>query len=320
MTVEVRLAGRPAAEGVEGLAEALASDLPVWIDLHRDDLEALEAFRDRLPGHPLSWEDAGKPSQRPKMEDHGDHLFLVFRGLNMAGVRLAQQLETVQLAVFLTSRLLITIRCGDLTSVRLAKERLLRDPKLLAQGADVCLHAVLDPLVDLFLPHVEAWEEEVGRLEKEALHQPRNLVLARILAIRKHMVHLRHITASHREVVSQLGRGRIEFVQVTTRPYFQDVQDHLSTVLEETDNLRDSVMLAVDIYQNAVNNRMNQVMKVLTMMSAVVLPLTLLTGVFGMNFDSLPGLHHPGAFKWFVGISAVVLTGMLGMFRILRWL
>lgn len=320
MTLTLWRAGAQAPEPWHDAVLDAGDTTPCWLDLEQGDLPGLEGVRHLLPGHLLNWEDAGKPGQRPKLEDHGDHLFLVLRGLNMAGVRLAQQLDTVQLAVFINARMLVTIRGGDLTSVRLARERLAREPNLLVAGTDVLLHAILDVLVDLFRPHVEAWEEEVGRLEKEALHHPRPLVMARILSIRKHMVRLRHLTACHRDVVAQLARGRGGFVQSATQPYFLDVQDHLTSVLEETDNLQDAVMLAVDIYQNAMNNRTNQVMKVLTMMSAVVLPLTLLTGVFGMNFDSIPGLHHPGAFKWFVGISLVVITGMLTVFRILRWI
>lgn len=302
---------RPVVE----LGALLESGAPCWIDLEIGDLPALEPYRGALLGHPLSWEDAGKPGQRPKLEDHGDHLFLIVRSLDTRKEWLGQQLQTLQLACFLGARQLITVRSGALRALEEVHGHLERGLAPPSAGPDGILHAILDGIVDAYAPHMDRWEEEVERLDKEALRDPRAPVLGRILAIRKHMVKLRRLAAGQAEILGELSRGREGLIHPAARPYFKDVHDHLVSVLEAADSLRDSVSIAVDIYLNSVNNRLNQIMKVLTVMSALMLPLTLVTGVFGMNFVVIPGLHHPQGFWWTMGGMAAMAMLLLAIFR-----
>ncbi len=298
MGLRVWCLGAEGARCTSDLETALRQAGPLWIDLEIGDLPGLEAYRDRLLGHPLSWEDASKPHQRPKLEDHGDHLFLIVRSLDTRKEWLGQQLQTLQLACFLGSNQFITVRSGSLEAVEGVMDRLTRGGRFPTNGLDGLLHAILDAIVDAYPPHMERWEEEVERLDKEALRDPKASVLGRILAIRKHMVKLRRLAAGQAEILGELSRGRAGLIHAAARPYFKDVYDHLVSVLEAADSLRDAVSIAVDIYLNSVNNRLNQIMKVLTVMSALMLPLTLVTGIFGMNFVAMPGLQHPHGF-WF---------------------
>lgn len=310
----------PLSVGSEGMEEILRSGCPYWMDLEIGDIPSLRQHQALLPGHPLNWEDAGKPTQRPKLEEHGDHLFLVMRGLDTARHRLAEQLHTLQLACFLTSSSLITIRSGPITSVEGVRERVEKGQLRLESGPDGILHAILDDLVDRYGPHVEEWEAEMDRLMKEALDRPRQLVMGRILSIRKHMLLLRRLAFGQREILSLLAREREGLIQPHWRPYFRDVLDHLTGLVEASETLRDSVGIAVDVYLNSVNNRLNEVMKVLTVISSVMLPLTLVTGIYGMNFDRIPGLHHPFAFFFVIGGMLLVAAGMLLFFKRSRWL
>lgn len=291
-----------------------------WLDLEIQELPDLGPLQAMLPGHPLNWEDAGKPTQRPKLEEHGDHLFLVMRGLDTAQHRLAEQLHTVQLACFLTAKGLVTIRSGPMASVDVVRERMEKSLQGLESGPDAILHAILDDLVDRYGPHVEQWEAEMDRLLKEAMDRPRQLIMGRILAIRKHMLLLRRLAFGQREILSLLSREREGLIQPHWRPYFHDVLDHLTSLVEASETLRDSVTIAVDVYLNSVNNRLNEVMKVLTVISSVMLPLTLVTGIYGMNFDRIPGLHHPFAFFFVIGGMLLLAAGMLFFFRRSRWL
>ena len=288
----------------------LAEGESVWLDLPLEDVPVLDPAGAGLPGHPLNWEDARRPDHRPKLEDHGDHLFLVVRCLNTREDWLARQLQTLQLACFLHPRLLITVRSGDLGCVDDVAGRLAQGLAAASWGPDGVLHAVLDRIVDALAPHMERWETEVERLDKEALRNPRTPVLGRILAIRKHMVKLRRLAAGHEEILAVLTRTREDLVRAPTRPYFRDVHDHLLAVLEAADSLRDSVTIAVDIYLNSVNNRLNEIMKILTGASLVLLPLTLVTGIFGMNFAVMPGLQHPAGFWWTIGGMAALSVGL----------
>ena len=305
----------PVEKGPEFLAGVLAEGPPVWLDLTIDDLPLLEPVRPLLPGHALSWEDASKGTQRPKLEDHGDHLFLIVRSLDTGKEWLGLQLQTLQVACFLTARILVTIRSGPVLAAEELADRLVRGARFPSPGPDGLLHTLLDVLVDAFQPHMNRWEAEVDRLDKEALRDPKGAVLGRILAIRKHMVKLRSMAAGQCEILRELSRGREGLLDPACRPYFKDVHDHLVAVLEAADSLRDGVSIAVDIYLNSVNNRLNQIMKVLTIMSAIMLPLTLVTGVFGMNFLVMPGLHHPAGFWWTMGGMVALALVMLWIFR-----
>ncbi len=308
-------------EGAAALEQALAAEGgTVWLDLEMEDLPELEPFRRLLPGHPLNWEDAGKPGQRPKLEDHGDHLFLIVRGLDTRQAWLGQQLQTLQLAAFLAPRLLVTVRSGPMEAAEEVASRIGRGLPPLTQGADAVLHALLDVVVDAYGPHMERWEDEVERLDREALRNPKAAVLARILSIRKHMVKLRRLAAGQAEILAELSRGREGLIQPARRLYFKDVHDHLVHVLEVADSLRDAVSIAVDIYLNSVNNRLNLIMKWLTVMSAIMLPLTLITGVFGMNFAHMPGLQHPQGFAWTMGGMFGLALVLLLLFRRLKLL
>lgn len=312
--------GPPHEEGPDGLAGALIEGPSAWLDLTIEDLPALEPHRSLLPGHSLSWEDSGKGYQRPKLEDHGDHLFLIVRSLDTRKDWLGLQLQTLQVSCFLTSRMLITIRSGPVPATEELADRLARGHRFPSPGPDWLLHTLLDSLVDAYSPHMERWETEVDRLDKEALRDPKGAVLGRILAIRKHMVKLRSMAAGQCEILRELSRGRDGLLHPACRPYFKDVHDHLVALLEAADSLRDGVSIAVDIYLNSVNNRLNQIMKVLTIMSAIMLPLTLVTGVFGMNFLIMPGLHHPAGFWWTMFGMVALAVIMLLVFRRARLL
>lgn len=309
---------RGGLRAVSDPVELLEHGTPCWIDLEIEDLPALEPYRAWLLGHPLSWEDASKPSQRPKLEDHGDHLFLIVRSLDTRKEWLGQQLQTLQMACFLGAQQLVTVRSGALKALDEVRTRLERGVMTPTEGPDGILHAILDDIVDAYAPHMDRWEEEVERLDKEALRDPKAPVLGRILAIRKHMVKLRRLAAGQAEILGELSRGREGLIHPAARPYFKDVHDHLVSVLEAADSLRDSVSIAVDIYLNSVNNRLNLIMKVLTVMSALMLPLTLVTGVFGMNFAVIPGLHHPHGFWWTMGGMAGMALVLLAIFRRFR--
>jgi magnesium transporter len=298
----------------------LRSGHTYWLDMEIADIPAILPYQALLPGHPLSWEDAGKPTQRPKLEEHGDHFFLVMRGLDTARHRLAEQLHTLQLACFLTSNCLITIRSGPMASVAGVRERVEKELLRLEAGPDGLLHAILDDLVDRYGPHVEEWEAEMDRLLKEAMDRPRQLIMGHILSIRKHMLLLRRLAFNQREILTLLARERAGLIQPHWLPYFRDVLDHLTSLVEASETLRDSVSIAVDVYLNSVNNRLNEVMKVLTVISSVMLPLTLVTGIFGMNFDRIPGLHHPSAFFVVIGGMILLAVGMLIIFKRSRWL
>lgn len=322
MTATLWLAG---PEGIHSadlgeVGDALIRGCVYWLDLEITDLPELGPIRSLLPGHPLNWEDASKPTQRPKFEDHGDYFFLVMRGLDTARHRLAEQLHTVQLACFLTARGLVSVRSGPMASVDGVHARIEKGATLLQAGPDAVLHAVLDDLVDRYGPHVEEWEAEMDRLLREALDRPRQRVMGQILAIRKHMLMLRRLAFGQREILGVLAKQREGLIQASWLPYFQDVYDHLTALVEASETLRDSVSIAVDVYLNSVNNRLNEVMKLLTVISSIMLPLSLITGIYGMNFERMPGLHYRWGFFSVMGGMLLLAVAMIAYFKRSKWL
>src|SRR5205085_12361097 len=173
----------------------------------------------------------------------------------------------------------------------------------------------IDRLVDLYPPILDKMQEQIDALEDEAVECPVPSLLPRLSALKRQLLLIRRIIGPQREVVAQLTRGEVPFIRESTRVYFRDVQDHLIRTVEMVELYRDLVQGARDIYLSSISNHLNQIMKTLTIISVIAMPLTVVTGFFGMNFDAVPGLHTKLGFWVAVGLMLALVVVMLLMFR-----
>jgi magnesium transporter len=309
-------------EGIEHVGPPPAGVLR-WVDLRSQDVEQLELLRERFDFHPLAIEDCAHEDQRPKVEEYRDHVFLVTQGFACAAAKV-EDLALQELHTFLSTYYLVTVHLGDIATVDQVWRRLAAEPRQLERGLDFVYYLIADGIVDANFPILDKISEELEDLEDEVLSAPQRSQLERIFQLKHHLVTMRKVLSPQRDVfgfLSKRGDGRITD---RTALYLRDVYDHLVRINESIDANRDILGNALEAYQSAVGQRTNEVMKYLTIMSAVFLPLAFIVGFFGQNFDNFPGLRawvHSDGLMWvMIGLCVATPAGMLVWFRTKRWI
>lgn len=298
-----------------------------WVDMDQPTEEEYGLLDEVFGFHPLAIEDTIQYQQRPKIESYNHvgeacdtgYFYMVIHGPDLKTFK--ENVRTKELDIFVSERFLLTIHDEPMTSVEEVLKRAKGDARrLLLQGIDVLLHNILDRLVDHYQPILEHLQESIEKLEDDALIRPTPGMLAQLSRERRELLGLRRIIAPQRDVIAQLSRGEVPFIRESTRVYFRDVQDHLARAVEMIELYRELIASARDLYLSSVNNSLNQIMKTLTIITAVTAVLNVITGFYGMNFDDLPGLHSHGAV--IVVLFAMMATTMasVGFFWWKRWL
>jgi len=309
----------------EGKARVRAPEpgVTVLVDLLDPDDDALELLRERFRFHPLALEDCAHLDQRPKLEEYGDHLFLVTQGFSCQGERV-RELELHELHAFLGERYLVLVHTGRVPALEQVWKRLALDPSAVSRGVDFAYYLVADLLVDGHFPLLDRIADELEDLEDVVLSRPKREQLMRIFELKRHLVAMRKVLSPQRDTMGMLARRGDARVQERTALYFRDVYDHLSRINESIEANRDLLGNALDAYLSAVSNRTNDIMKALTLLSAVFLPLAFVVGFFGQNFDDLPGFPNwarSGALMHaMVAVCLATPVAMLLWFRRNDWL
>ena len=273
-----------------GLLESMRGKWPVlWVNVDGvAHAPSLQRIGDIFCLHRLALEDLGESQQRPKVEAYEDHLFVITR---MA--RLAPGLDLEQMAVFLGPDFVITFqeRPGDVLDPLRQRIRASRG-RLRKAGADYLAYAVIDAIVDHYFPVAESYADRLDDLEDEVLRAPTRDTMNRLHAAKRELMSLRRAVWPMRDAMSVLAREPSPLIAPETRLYFRDTQDHCFQILDLVETYRDLGSSLTDLYLSAVSNRMNEIMKVLTIFAAVFIPLGFITGIYGMDVE------HPRAWWW----------------------
>ena len=301
----------------EALAAALRDKgATFWLDMVKPTDEEYALLDDVFGFHPLAIEDTLNYAQRPKVESYrhvGDacregYFYMVFHGPDLETFK--QRLRTKELDLFLSERYLVTVHEEVMKSIEEVVAKTEIDPaRMLDRGTDVMLYSILDHMVDHYTPILDYLQETLDDLEDRALTEPTPDLLTEIAMKKRELLNLRRIVGPQREVVAQLTRGDVPFIREGTRVYLRDVQDHLIRTVESVELYRDLVLGARDIYLSSISNNLNHIMKVLTIITVVALPMTVVTSFFGMNFDGDPGTGIP-VWRWFLNTTAGLVTAM----------
>ncbi len=317
------------------LAAALRdSGAVMWIDIEKPEDEDYAILDEVFGFHPLAIEDSINRAQRPKIESYnhvGDacqqgYFYMVIHGAEVPK-NAGDKLVTQELDMFVSERYLITIHDEPMSSLNVLLSRARSDPRIvLDPGIDLLLHHVLDRLVDKYQPILEQFQDTLDELEEEAISEPTPTLLTRITMKKRELLNLRRIIGPQREVLAQLTRGEVPFIRESTRIYLRDVLDHLIRAVETIELYRDLVVGLRDIYMSSISNNLNQIMKTLTIITVIALPMTVVTSFFGMNFsDERVGgwgwvLNHPAGFWLSMLFVLAVVAVLLMLFRRRRWL
>ena len=298
-------------------------DVLRWIDLQDPDAASLEMLRERFDFHPLAIEDCAHLDQRPKIEEYPDHLFLVIQGFACPGDQV-DDMELLELHSFLGERYLVTVHRGRLEPLERTWQRLAREPHLLARGLDFVYYLIADGVVDANFPILDLIADELDEIEDAVLASPDREDLHRIFELKRQLVAMRKVLSPQRDAFGLLAKRGDARVRERTALYLRDVYDHLVRINESIEANRDLLGNALDAYLSAVGQRTNEIMKALTIMSTVFLPLAFVVGFFGQNFDNLPfvrGWFHSDHLMWAMIVTCIALpVGMFTWFKSKGWL
>jgi magnesium transporter len=291
-----------------------------WINVDAiHQVEVLELLGECFGLHPLVLEDILNTDQRPKLEDFGDYLFIVLKTFYYNDP--SDELEPEQISLILGPSFVMSFqeREGDVFDpirerIRNGKGRIRR------MGADYLAYCLLDSIVDHYFVVLEQVGEEVEFLEEELVTNPTPETLQTIHNLKRDMIFLRKSVWPLREVVGALERGELSLIRESTGIYFRDVYDHTIQVVDTIETFRDMISGMLDIYLSSVSNRMNEVMKVLTIIATIFIPLTLITGIYGMNFHYMPELGWRWGYPMVWLVMLVIGVVMLVYFRRKKWL
>jgi magnesium transporter len=296
-----------------------ASGAILWVDIAAPSIPESLLLSETFAFHPLSVEDAMSALQYPKAEAYDGYLYVVLHGIHFTGGE--HCFCTHDVDFFLGPNYLVTVHNGEAPSIADLREHATRNPKILSEGPVALFHRIVDAMVDRYRPEVEKLEDRLDALEDAIFKDPKPELARRILAEKREVALLRRIVTPQRDVIARLARR--DFVDISTEMSFRfrDIYDHLVRVADDVLIFQDRITGMLDAHLSNVSNRLNEVMKVLTVITTIFMPLTLLTGIFGMN---IPLPRFPGGdaaqFWWLSGVMAAVIVAMLAVFRRWRWI
>ena len=292
-----------------------------WINVEGvHQVEVVEKLGNCFGLHPLVLEDILNTDQRPKMEVHGDYIYIVLKMLYEGDGN--RPIEAEQVSLILGSNFVISFQEGKEGDVfNPGRERLRTGKGLIRKmGPDYLAYSLLDTIVDNYFLILEKLAEKVELLEEELVANPTTKTLQQIQKFKNEMIFVRRAVWPLREVVSGLGRKESPLVKETTEIYLRDVYDHTVQVMETIEVYREMLSGMLDIYLSSVSNRLNSVMKVLTIIATIFMPLTFIAGIYGMNFKYMPELEWHWGYPAVWLVVVIVGVSMLIYFRKRKWL
>ena len=311
-------------ENVQELAPYRDTPTVTWINVEGlNDIPFLEGLGKLFDFHPLALEDVLNCGQRPKLEDYGDYHFLVMKSLLLKD----NELQLEQISFFLSGNYIITLQELPGDSFEKVRERIRqnRSGKIRGQGPDYLLYALTDALIDEFFPVLESYGEHIEELEDEVVLEPEPETLQEIHRIKRDLLDLRRTAWPERDVISSLQREDAHLIRPETRVYLRDCYDHMVQVIDMIETYRDLSGGLLEVYLSSTSNRLNEVMKVLTIISTIFIPLNFIAGVYGMNFDRQASPLNMPELGWYFGYPAVLTVmgvtgaGLLVYFKRKGW-
>jgi len=307
-------------DGVDECFPFIDSPPVTWVNIDGlHDTSVAETVAERFNVHRLALEDVLSTDQRPKVENYEDHFLVILKMLSFEPEGDAIVAEQVSFIVGPTYLFSFQERFGDVFEP--VRERLRQSKgRIRSRGTDYLAYALIDAVVDNYFRILEGMGDTIEEVEETVLAQPTLETLHRIHHLRREMLVVRRAVWPLREVLGQMYRGEIDLITEETQFFLRDVYDHSVQVIDTTETLREVLSGAMDLYLSGESNRMNEVMKVLTVIATIFIPLSFFAGLYGMNFDFMPELHVRWAYPVLLGFMATVLAGMLWAFRRKGWL
>lgn len=319
------LALRP---GSSTLHEATVAELPTllaeegtvtWVDLVDPKESDTKLLAEVFELHPVVIEDMLADSPTPKIERFDGYLYIVFHGL-VEGAEKTGEPKTCDLDMFLGRNWVVTSHGENFSAEREALRQVRKNPELFRQGAAYLAYLLVEHLTERFLPLMERLDHDIDQLETDIVKTQSPKVLETVFDLKHKLQKLRRVGLHQKEMLNRLGRGDFDLIPVDTRPFFRDAYDHFVRVVDLNDSFREIVSGAMDAYISMQSHRMNEIMKVLTLISTIMLPLTFIAGVYGMNFENMPELQWAFGYPIALALMVAADTYLYFHFKKLKWL
>jgi len=316
------------ARGNDPVRQATVDELPallddkhvhLWVDIAGPDDEGAErVVRDIFKFHPLAIEDCFGALEHPKAESFDGYIYVVTHGLAEGST--AERHETVELDAFVGKNYLVTYHAKPSSSISTVQELVKRGSDLLRRGPTSLLHAILEEQAHRIEPVLDSIDEHIAELEERVITRPRSRDLATLMALRRNILHLRRWLTKQRDVVMRLARNEFNLGTPQEAVPFRDVYDSLQRFTDLLENYRELSTSVQEAYLTVTSNRLNETMKYLTIFTAVLMPLTVITGIYGMNFEDMPELHWKIGYPMVLGTMAITAILVLRFFRRKGWI
>lgn len=306
--------------GEEEVRSAFASkEGLLWVDVS-ETTEEDGRFLERVFGfHHLAVEDCVSPRVRaPKIDDFGDYIFIILHGINHASE--SHIVETAELEMFLSSHYVVSNHNFPMYSVDHVRRLVEDDARPMRRGADFLAYALMDTLIDNILPTIDEMAERAEEIEEEVIRSPQQNTLGAILQLKHSSLRIHRVAAPQRDVLNRLSRGEFRAIGEQARIFYRDVYDHIMRIEDLNQSLRDRASDALSTYLSSVANRQNETMRVLSIVATIFLPLMLVAGIYGMNFENMPELGWRWGHFAVLGFMGTVIIVALLWFRARNWM
>lgn len=296
----------------------------LWVDFTSEPPETSLPVLESFKFHPLAIDDALLETHVPKLDDWGNYLYIVLNYMDVKENGNTWETEVDELDIFLGQNYIVTHHDYPITAIEETWEACDRDPRNTQNGADHLLYKITDRLVAEYMPTVEKIDAAIDQIEDQVFDRPSPRTLEKLFVLKRVLLAMRRILLPQREVLNKLARDDYRVIDPKDRIFFRDIYDHLVRLHDLNESLRDLVSGALDTYLSVINNRMNEVMKTLTIITTLFMPLTFLTGFFGMNFFEPLGLMEAWTttpvFYVVLAINILMPIGMYIWMRRRTWL
>ena len=297
------------------------TNIILWINVNGlNNLSEIEQLGVNYGIHPLTLEDTVNTLHRPKIDEFENYLFLVFKMLYFKDEEDTLVYEHVSMVV--GSNYVLTFQESDVDVFDDLRERISNSKgRIRTMGSDYLMYAILDAIVDNYISVVEAFGDKIEHLEEQIFEPDANTneTPALIQALKQEILKIRRSILPFREVVNRLEKIDSDIIDPKTHSYIRDLYDHIVQVSESIDLCREMVWNLMDMHMSLISNKMNEVMKVLTIMASIFIPLTFLAGIYGMNFDNIPELHYEYSYYVLWGVMFMIFILMILYFRRKKW-
>jgi magnesium transporter len=290
-----------------------------WIDLEDPTVKEATLLEDPFHFHPLAIEDCLSEVHHPKLDDYDDYVFVIVHGIRFDAP--TDAFITRELDVFLGRNFLITHHQGPMRSISTTRE--LCSKNLVAsfpRGVDFLLHQILDQMFEHYFPNLDAIEDQIQLVQVEVFENPSRETLDKIFTLKRDVMRLRRICMPQREIINRLARAEFKNISPRAAVYFRDIYDNLYRIVDASMQYQDMVQGTLDAYLSAISNRLNETMKRLTVFGAIFAALTVITGIYGMNFENMPELHWKYGYVMVWLIMASAIGGLLAWFKKKEWI